>query len=356
MTSVVHRTPGLIPIEAFTITGLSAKPNSTNPIGKFGTGLKYAIAVLVRRDIKVRVFIGPTEYVFFKKQRSFRGKDYDAIRMKKRNSLLSRWTYQELPFTTEYGKYWELWQVFRELHANTLDEGGSTYTDDRDILTNDRPDTTLFVVEDSHYVDVFHERDRIFLPDGASQRSTSEAIQILNRPSSHIYFRGLRIMDLRKEAQYTYNFLEDVDLTEDRTAKHPSLVEARIVGFMRESQDEAFLEKSVANPNQDSYEYGLHHGTAYGTHYDTPRPSESYLRAAQNSTLATAKQVWNEAQPTVASSSQIAIKIPKTLLSDEERIALVTTALNIHPDSEISVNGVPIPKITAEENEEEVMF
>ena len=337
MVAVIHRTPGLIPIEAFTIAGLSAKPNSNTPIGKFGTGLKYAIAVLVRMDISVTVYIGLTEYVFYKKKRQFRGQDYFAIRMKKRHGLLGKWSYHELPFTTEYGKYWELWQVYRELHANTLDEGGETFVGTTTPIEGE----TQFVIKDSRYVDVYHDRDRIFLPDGLKVRNDSEAIQVIDRPSNHIYFRGLRVMDLKKEAQFTYNFLENVDLTEDRTVKWPHMVEARIVGMMQESQDEAFIRRAVAKPKEDSYERGLNHYTGYSSGWSTAVPSPTYLKGAKDSPNASAKEVWNKKQPTVATSVHVQITIPKPYLSKEEVGEIVEAAKNIHPDSNVLVEGDP---------------
>lgn len=351
MVAVVHRTPGLIPVEAFTVAGLSAKPNSTNPIGKFGTGLKYAIAVLVRMDIKVTLFIGQTEYVFYKKKRQFRGKDYFAIRMKKRQGLLGKWSYHEMPFTTEYGKYWELWQVFRELHANTLDEGGETFQT-TDASTFPEAEQTLFIIEDSRYVDVYHERDRIFLPGGLKARNNSDSIEVIGRPSKHIYFRGLRVMDLKKEAQFTYNFLENVDLTEDRTVKYPHMIEGRIVGMMQESKDNVFLDKVVARPKEGSYERGLHHGHAYSTGWSAPSVSAIYMAAAKDSPISTAKEVWNQQQPTVPSDISIHIKIPKPSISDYE-ISLLKDAVElIHRDSRIAIDGVDL----VEEEEDKVTF
>lgn len=35
---VVFKTPGHIPLEAFTTFGINSKPNSLNPIGFFGSG------------------------------------------------------------------------------------------------------------------------------------------------------------------------------------------------------------------------------------------------------------------------------------------------------------------------------
>lgn len=341
--AVVHRTPGLIPIEAFTIAGLSAKPNSTNPIGRFGTGLKYAIAVLVRHGIKVTLFIGQHEYVFYKKEGIFREANVTFLRMKRRKGILATWTYHDLPFTTQYGRDWELWQAFRELHANTLDEGGTTY-----LATSVAPngiglepwdEETLFIIEDSRYVDTFLDMDRIFLPDGARERSGPEGIQVLDRPSKHIYYRGMRVMDLSEKSLYTYNFLEDIDLTEDRTAKYPGLIQARIVGMLQESEDPILLEKTVARPPADSYEGRLGHHIGYsGRSYGYASPGKYYLEAARKSTNPTAKKVWNEKQPTVPAFTTLTIKVPKPELSEYALTLLLEAVELIHPDAKLTNN------------------
>lgn len=336
MRAVVHSTPGLIPIEAFTVMGLSAKPSSTNPIGRFGTGLKYAIAVLVRMDIKVTLFIGLEEYIFYKVPAKFRGQDYHSIRMKKRKGPFARWTYHTLPFTTQYGRDWVLWQVFRELEANTRDEQGSSYLWNDSAPAQPLAGRTLFVIEGSAYIDAFLERDKIFLPDGASVRTDSENIQVLNRPSKHIYFRGMRVMDLKHEAMFTYNFLQDIDLTEDRTVKHPFMVEALIVGYMQESNDRAFIQAAVAKPKQDSFERHVSHATAYtGTYYSTPKPSSTYVAAAKESPNPTAKEVWNQQQPTVPTSIHFTVEIPKPSLTVQEWAVIASTLEMLHPDAKI---------------------
>lgn len=82
--AVVFETPGLMDIRAFTIMGLNVKPTTKNPIGYFGTGLKYAIAVLVRNGLRVRMYIGQTEYEFYLKTSKFRDQDFDFIMLRKR--------------------------------------------------------------------------------------------------------------------------------------------------------------------------------------------------------------------------------------------------------------------------------
>ena len=53
---VVFSTNGLIPLQAFTMFGLNAKPESKNPFGFFGTGLKIAIAVCLRMQQEVVIW------------------------------------------------------------------------------------------------------------------------------------------------------------------------------------------------------------------------------------------------------------------------------------------------------------
>jgi hypothetical protein len=54
---------GLIPMEAVTTMGVSAKEGE-NPIGFFGTGLKYAIASLLRTSHKITIWRGLDRYDF----------------------------------------------------------------------------------------------------------------------------------------------------------------------------------------------------------------------------------------------------------------------------------------------------
>ena len=165
---VVFTTPGLIPLEAFTTFGVNAKPNSTNPFGYFGTGLKYAIAVCLRNGCKVVLWRGDIKYTFYVSTKDFRGKDFDFVRMKKETrNFAGLWasSYTQLPFTLELGKNWELWQAFRELETNTRDENGWTTLVDNPGI-NDDADLTRIEVHGSRFVDEYHKMGCHFLADG----------------------------------------------------------------------------------------------------------------------------------------------------------------------------------------------
>lgn len=309
---VVFSTPGLIPLESFQTFGVNAKPNSTNPFGIFGTGLKIAIAVCLRFEQEVVLWRGVHRYTFYTKATDFRGKTFDYVRMKEEKwsigGLFGRPKYTQLPFTTELGKNWELWQAFREFETNTRDEQGYTVADDGSMGPLD--DTTRLIVLGSRMMDEFHDMDRNFLPDGQVVRE-DEAIQVIARPSRHVYYRGVRVMDLKEEAAYTYNFLKHVELTEDRTAKYPFMLESALVDLIAESEDEDFVEDVVTSKG---YESSLYYG------YRTTVPGSVFISVVQDSNKASpsAMQLVSSTQPQVPSTTTISITVPKASVTDEE--------------------------------------
>lgn len=260
--SIVHATPGLLDIRAITTFGLHAKPGTDSPIGKFGTGLKYAIATLLRLDCKVRLFIGEVEYEFFTKKDDFRGIEFQQVYMKKRKGLLAKWQSVELPFTTMHGKFWEAWQAFRELHSNTLDEGGETLS--TDLWTAEVfHDRTTFVVEGEAYEEAYRDRDKIFLPNALTKRDGDDKVQVFNEPSNHLYWRGIRVFDLEKPSVYTYNVLEDLTLTEDRTLKNIWDALFKIAAFVARSKDQSLINAVVSADAEKFFEGRIDFDYAY---------------------------------------------------------------------------------------------
>lgn len=226
---IVFENNGELDMRALTVFGMSAKPKTDSPIGYFGTGLKYAIAVLVRNGCPVTIFVGKKKYSFYVKNENFRGSEYGTI-CYTRDGMMGAFDRDTLPFTTEHGKNWELWQAFRELESNTRDEQGRSFQAPKDDIIEGEPGKTKIVVVGDKFAEEWFKMDKVFLPNGISVRKdASDFVQVLNQPSDHIYYRGLRVMDLKKPSHYTYNILERIDLTEDRTVKYPHEVQS-IVG------------------------------------------------------------------------------------------------------------------------------
>jgi len=259
--SIVHVTPGLLDIRSFTVLGLHAKPNTDKPIGKFGSGLKYAVATLTRLGCRVQVFIGGVEYEFYTKPADFRGVEFRQLMMRKRKGLLSKWTYTELPFTTEFGKFWKVWQAYRELESNTRDEGGQTYLVESFSGVN-ADNMTAIVVTGEPYEEAYKSRDKVFLPQALTKREGDAEVEVFNEPSKHLYWRGIRIYDLDKPSIYTYNILANVDITEDRTLKYLFQAYQHIAAYVARSNDERMI-SAVVSAKDEYFESKLDFDYAY---------------------------------------------------------------------------------------------
>lgn len=250
MTAVVFETPGLIDMRAFTVMGAHAKPNTDAPIGYFGTGLKYALATILREGGEVVAFVGRDRFRFSRNPGTFRGAPLETVKMTRLKDGNSRETSYELPFTTAMGKNWKPWMAYRELASNTFDEGGTIWTDgatkgvagwygDVSWLTGGK--TRIVVVCDA-IADAHVERDDVFLKDGLRKGA---GIQVIARPSDKLWWRGMRVLDLPEPSLFTYNILDPMELTEDRTLKWEH--EARraiakwVVGEATADQAEAVL-------------------------------------------------------------------------------------------------------------------
>lgn len=251
-------TDTVLPIEAFTTFGINAKPNSGNPIGYFGTGLKYAVSIILRNGGKMRVLIDGTEYEFYVVNEDFRGKMFKKIRMKKRGDILGRWRYDALPFTTELGKNWELWQAYRELESNTRDENG--YSGEMEPATlSDSRGKTIVEIDCNGFIETVNKSNEVFLDTGGPKVFENSKFTMYDSPSKYVYYRGVRVHDMRYPARFTYDFKAGhVELSEDRSARNTFMLFWYIAGaIMREIDSKEVLYKAL-RAKQDASHFEGH--------------------------------------------------------------------------------------------------
>src|SRR5574343_1021192 len=128
---------GLIDPNALILMGASSKRDDVSKIGFFGTGIKYALAVLLRNNIAIKIYNGVKEIEVSTKTVSFRDKEYQQVFIDGR----------ETSITTDIGPDWKIWYAIREIYCNAIDEGGM------DILQVSTPmmhlydDTTTIFLE-----------------------------------------------------------------------------------------------------------------------------------------------------------------------------------------------------------------
>ena len=142
-TVTFHNSTALDP-KAFRLMGISVKEEDS--IGLFGTGLKYAIATILRLGDSIEIESNGETFKFGKTKTDFRGEELDVVTCNG----------EELAFTTSLGKLWEPWMAYRELFSNALDEGGGATDGEIDAITKIR-------VSGSVIPAVHAEKDKYFL-------------------------------------------------------------------------------------------------------------------------------------------------------------------------------------------------
>ena len=197
--------------EVIRTMGVSVKTNE-NPIGYFGTGLKYAIAGLLRTGHQMDLVVDDERYKFSLKTKEVRGKEFQFCMMND----------EQLPFTTEFGKNWEPWQFYRELASNTMDEGGEVV---EGFPT--KPWRAIFVVTGDP-IEVAHRLRRDIFID-TTPIAVHNNVEIHPGASEIMFYRGVRAAKLNRPTAFTYNILSPQRLTEDRTFDWMFMVHQEVV-------------------------------------------------------------------------------------------------------------------------------
>lgn len=196
---ITFLTPTELPIEAATTMGVSVK-ESDNAIGKFGTGLKYAIAGVLRLGGSITIWLRGEAHKFTAEGSTIRGR---AFRIVHCNGA-------PCGFTTELGKHWEPWQLFRELASNTLDEGGSW------VHHEAKPSEAATVIQvKCREVERAETEEHVFLSDRTPLVTSSNGATFYAGHSNHFYYKGIRAGSFDSVAPVTVDISKG-DLSEDR--------------------------------------------------------------------------------------------------------------------------------------------
>lgn len=233
-TLAVHfTTPSILDLRLLTIFGVSIKPNTKSPIGYFGTGMKYAIAILLRHNntIEIRTkneIQGEILYTFSSKEETIRGEEIDVIYMTTStiiDGVIHKLRATQLPFSLSLGRNWERWMAYRELETNTRDENGltllSTKEDIVSLIDNSTTDLTVISIYGQDFCNEVQKlHNEIFLDPALPILETLQNWTIHPGPSNYLYYRGIQVETLDTPSKFLWNYTGDIMvLTEDRTPK-----------------------------------------------------------------------------------------------------------------------------------------
>lgn len=243
-----------IDLNAIAVMGVSVKTGN-NPIGYFGTGLKFSIATLLRSGHAVSLYREGERIEFSAAPETIRGEQFERVLMGS----------ERLGFTTQLGRNWEPWQAYRELRCNCTDEGG--------IISDEMPEGTfgtVFEVEGEAISQCHRNRREIFLESSPDFANSECAIHI--GETHHAFYRGVRAHKHAQHAMFTYNILDDIELTEDRTVKHGFMVKYYVERAIAECDDEELVERALM-AERGTLEYSLDFSNA-------GKPSSAFMDVA----------------------------------------------------------------------------
>jgi hypothetical protein len=212
---LVIENKGEIVPEALFLMGASTKRNDASKIGMFGTGNKFALAVLLRDNIQVQIYAGQTKYTFLTDQVNLRDQSFSRVLVKE-----GRKSPVPTNFTTEMGLGWDAEGAFRELVSNAYDEEQPA------VFTTSHPEGkegyTRIVLGYSDTVAALHKDfDRLFLFGRKPLEKDPMGHWALYSPLGpgfRVYRKGILVyQDQTTKAAFDYE-LNSVEISDERKA------------------------------------------------------------------------------------------------------------------------------------------
>lgn len=256
---IIFENDGEIDPRLFALIGVNVK-ESEGAIGFFGTGLKYAIACLTRWDESILIQSGLDEFRFVAKKTEIRGREFGVVMMQ------SKYDSQQLGFTTELGRRWEPWMVYRELWSNAQDEPHP-----RIYVRKDAPAAHVGltrVIVGGPKIEEAHDKRGEFLLDAAREPlHVVDGLEIYEGPGNRIFYRGIAVQTPDKSGLFTYNITSHLYLTEDRTAGSWA-TDPVIARGLTHLKDKSIIEATLTAPantleSRLDYDYAHNPGDAW---------------------------------------------------------------------------------------------
>ncbi|MFA5158796.1 MAG: hypothetical protein WC451_06490 [Patescibacteria group bacterium] len=221
---------------AFTLIGACTKRGDNSKIGYFGSGLKYALAVLLRENVNVKIFSGLKEITIDVEAEIFREKAFNVIRI----------SGVKTNFTTDMGTDWKVWQAIREIYCNALDEGDAECETAAEILPIEGH-THIYIEIDPKIEEVLTHWDRYFCQK-RKVHASSRIGQVMFPYETNIslYRKGIRCYDQNTKGLYDYNF-EKIDITESRLVKYEFMVYETLALIWGETATKSMIENFIAH-------------------------------------------------------------------------------------------------------------
>jgi hypothetical protein len=245
--NIVFLNNGVLSLIDITTMGDSCKRDDDSKIGRFDSGLKYAIAIMHRNGIDVEITSGGKEYKFASKVISDEGTG------KKKEVL----TVNDEPtaFSPQLGIDWKVWMAYRELYSNCLDEGGEVvFTDDLENLPE--YDTKVVVKDCEYNIEMERNWDKYFISKQIPLYSDDSVCIYPSKGKTLLYKNGILVYKSDKHSLFNYDY-KNASIDERRVLNGKDTFMNQISHSLMYCTDYGFIEHFFSNAKGDYFEKDL---------------------------------------------------------------------------------------------------
>lgn len=276
---VCFENKGEVPVNAFKLLGASSKRGDSSKIGYFGTGLKYAIAVMLKQNIEFHIFSGDKEVKISTRSTKFLD---DTVSVMTVNG-------EKTSITLDAGIDWKPWYAIREIYSNAIDENG-------EMILNIEPSaksghTRIFIDTESEKLkDIFQNWDAYFTQNRPALLKNNRGTLFDKLPTipEYIAFRkGIRVYESQRHSLFDYD-LPNVEINESRVAIHSFRVQEDCSELLASSNMHC-IEKMLSLSKNSHRDQFVEWQDSFWDFTDRYSFSETWVSALSNYRLVPAK-------------------------------------------------------------------
>jgi hypothetical protein len=208
--NIVFKNKGILSLLDMTTMGDSSKRNDDTKIGKFDSGLKYALSILYRNGINVEIYSGNSIYTFSSRiiTDKVTNKTKELLVIKENNAEWINCKEHITAFSPQLGYEWKVWMAIRELYSNCLDEKGQV--EFTEVIPNlDSTDTTFIIKSNSLLENIITNWSDYFIDLNTIPIYENNGIKIYKNNSEHLKLYKNNILiheDIHTKSRFSYDY------------------------------------------------------------------------------------------------------------------------------------------------------
>ena len=260
--NIVFKNKGTLSLLDLTTMGDSVKRNDSTKIGTFDSGLKYALSILYRNNIKVDIYSGNSVYSLGSKV------VHDEVTTKTKELMVINELRHynsddptEFKHTTAFSP--KPWMAIRELYSNCLDEDGEVEFIDNNTTWESPEDSTTIMIHDNELLTEIIDNWGNYFINREPLYKGQYNVNIYENKSDFLRLYKNKILifeDVTVKAKYSYEY-NSASIDEMRMLNNKSEFESRIGWAMCESRDFNFIRHFLDNIKDEVFELGIHYGS-----------------------------------------------------------------------------------------------